>query len=233
MIIGGILAGGIGSRMGGNIPKQFLEVAGKPIIVRTIEAYLKCSEIEQIVVAMNMQWMDYCQELLRANGINTEEVLLISGGADRFESMVNITKKCIELGGEDAVLVIHDCARPFVSERIIRDNIEYLSQYDMVTTSVPTIDTVILSEDQKTSTSVPNRSHVFQDQGPQSFVAGEFLQLMESIPAEERSLYMEAGRLYLHCGKTVGIVPGDRMNFKITTDFDLKFAEFLLKEGQE
>ena len=231
MIVGGMLAGGSGSRMkAAAMPKQFLEIAGVPIIVRTLWAFEAEERIEFCVIAMNPQWVEYCEQLLPRFGIDMSRIRLIHGGAERFSSMRNIVQYCAEVWGKETVLVIHDCARPFVSKRILADNIEMLEQFDMVTTSVPTIDTVLLSDDGKRSSRVPNRSEVFLDQGPQTFVAGEFLDLVQAAPPEKLQEYMEAGRLYLESKKSVGIVTGDRMNFKITTEFDLRFAEYLMQD---
>jgi 2-C-methyl-D-erythritol 4-phosphate cytidylyltransferase len=101
----------------------------------------------------------------------------------------------------------------------------------MVTTSLPTIDTVIIAEDGRTETSVPVRSTVFCDQGPQTFRLEEFKRLQSALSPEETAALIEAGKMYLAAGKRVGIVPGDRMNFKITTEFDLALAECLLRDG--
>ena len=128
-------------------------------------------------------------------------------------------------------LVSHDCARPFVSQRILSDCLTALQYYDMVTTSIPTIDTVLISKDGKRSDCVPERTTVFCDQGPQVFVVDQFLKMVDSLSQQEKSRYMEAGKLYLDQGLTVGIVEGDRFNFKLTTPFDMVLAETLIKEG--
>ncbi|MBE6776523.1 MAG: 2-C-methyl-D-erythritol 4-phosphate cytidylyltransferase [Ruminococcaceae bacterium] len=224
----GILAGGIGSRMESKIPKQFLKIAGIPIIVRTINAFLSSKYIDKVILAMNPQWMDYGVNLLKEYDVDTSKIIIISGGTTRFLSMVNIVDACISDSGEDNYLCIHDCARPFVSQKIIADNFNLLKDYDMVTTSIPTIDTVIIAEDGKESTCVPERSTIFCDQGPQTFNVKQFKDIQNTLTQAETDAYMEAGRMYLEKGYHVGIVEGDRMNFKITTEFDLTFAELLL-----
>lgn len=224
----GILAGGIGSRMESKIPKQFLKIAGIPIIVRTINAFLSSKHIDKVILAMNPQWMDYCINLLKEFDVDTSKIIIISGGTTRFLSMVNIVDACISDSGEDNYLCIHDCARPFVSQKIIADNFMLVKDYDMVTTSIPTIDTVIIAEDGKESTCVPERSTIFCDQGPQTFNVKQFKDIQNNLTQAETDAYMEAGRMYLEKGYHVGIVEGDRMNFKITTEFDLTFAELLL-----
>lgn len=233
----GILAGGIGSRMESKVPKQFLKIADVPILVRTVNAFSENKNIDKIILAMNPQWMDYCLDMLKSYGIESDKIIIITGGATRFLSMVNIVDSAIEdLGGspsENDYLCIHDCARPFVSSKIISDNIKKAAEYDMVTTSVPTIDTVLISEDGKESTRVPERSTIFCDQGPQTFNIKQFKEIQNNLTQEETDSYMEAGRMYLEKGYRVGIVEGDRMNFKITTEFDMVLAELLLKNKKE
>lgn len=235
MNFAGILAGGIGSRMERDIPKQFLDIAGVPIVVRTLRTFLAAPEVNRVVLAMNPQWMDYCKDLLGKHGIDLGKIDIVSGGESRFLSMAAIVDHCIAFRGaafeEDDLVCIHDCARPFVSPRIIADNFALVADYDMVTTSLPTIDTVIIAEDGRTETSVPVRSTVFCDQGPQTFRLKAFKRLQAALSPEETAALIEAGKMYLKANKRVGIVTGDRMNFKITTEFDLTLAECLLRNG--
>ena len=230
----GILAGGIGSRMESKVPKQFLKIADIPIVVRTVRTFLSSPNIDKVILAMNPQWMDYCKDMLTEYGIDISKIIIITGGATRFLSMVNIVDAAIEdLGGtptENDFLCVHDCARPFVSQRIVEDNFTLVKDYDMVTTSLPTIDTVLIAEDGKESTCVPERSTVFCDQGPQTFNIKQFNDIQIGLTQAETDSYMEAGRMYLEKGFHVGIVTGDRMNFKITTEFDMVLAELLLRE---
>lgn len=232
----GILAGGISKRMESAIPKQFLEIGGIPILLRTLNRFLSAPSVEKVVLAMNPQWMDYCRNLLAKHGIATDRLLIVSGGETRFLSMVNIVEACIADRGknfsENDLLCIHDCARPFVSDKIIAENFAAIGEFDMVTTSVPTIDTVLVSEDGKTCTAVPDRSTIFCDQGPQTFRLGQFRDLQRQLSDEENHVFIEAGIMYRKFGLREGIVPGDRMNFKITTPFDMVLAEALLAQTE-
>jgi 2-C-methyl-D-erythritol 4-phosphate cytidylyltransferase len=218
------------------IPKQFLKIGELPILVRTLKKFLSAGSVAKVVLAMNPQWMDYCRNMLAEYGIDTSRLVIISGGETRFLSMVNIVEACIRDRGaeltEDDLLCIHDCARPFVTEKIIADNFAAIGEFDMVTTSVPTIDTVLISQDGKSCTNVPDRSTIFCDQGPQTFRLMQFRSLQKQLSDEENMSFIEAGRMYRKFGLREGIVPGDRMNFKITTAFDLVLAEALIREGK-
>lgn len=233
MNFGGILAGGIGSRMSnGGLPKQLMNVGGVPVLVRTIRAFLACKRIDFVFVAMNAVWRDYAEKLIDEHRIDRNRVSLVDGGETRFDSLINLSKACQGKSLSDSVLLNHDCARPFVSQRILDDCLTMVDDYDMVTTSIPTIDTVLVSKDGKRSDCVPERSTIFLDQGPQAFRVNQFLALVDSLTIEERGRYMEAGRLYLDKGLSVGIVTGERTNFKLTTPFDVVLAEAMIKEGQ-
>lgn len=232
MIFAGILAGGSGTRMNKSIPKQFLKISDKPIIIRTLNTFLGIERIDKVIVAINNSWYQYCLKLFEEYGIDTEKVILTDGGDTRFDSLVNIALKAKEISNlNEDILISHDCARPFVSERIILDNIEKVKYYDAITTSVPTIDTVLISKDGKTSDDVPIRSNIFLDQGPQTFKVHKFLSIFKELSSEKKNTYMEIGKLFLDNKLKVGIVEGDRKNFKVTTEIDLKYSEFLLKEG--
>ncbi len=236
MNFAGILAGGIGSRMESSVPKQFLKIGDTPIVIRTLNTFLNEKCIDKVILAMNPQWEDYCKEMLAEYGVDTSRVEIIHGGTSRFLSMVNIVKKAMEiLGGnltENDMMLIHDCARPFVSSRIINDNYVMAKDYDMVTTSVPTIDTVLIAEDGKQSTLVPNRETVFLDQGPQTFKIKQFDDIFVTLTEQEIDSYMEAGRMYLEKNLAVGIVKGERTNFKITTEFDMLLCNMMIQDGQ-
>lgn len=230
MNIAGILAGGTGSRMGASVPKQFLEVGGIPIIIRVINRFINNKNIDLTIIAMNTEWMDYCHKLMTKWDVDTDKVMLIKGGESRFESLYNISKKASEID-KSSVVISHDCARVFVSDSIIDNNFKMIETVDCITTAVPTIDTVLISKNGITSDSVPERKTIFLDQGPQTYRAIEFIRIADSLTTEKKAAYMEAGRMYIDAGLKVGIVEGERTNFKMTTDFDIKYGEFLLSEG--
>lgn len=231
MITAGILAGGTGTRMGADKPKQFLDIGGIPVIVRTVRRFLGHPDIQKVVIAMNAEWIEYSINLLGKYGITTKDVTIVEGGNTRFESLIALANACVKAAGdEECIMINHDCARPFVSGRIISDNVSMVKDFDMVTTSMPTIDTVLMSSDGMTSDCVPERSTVFLDQGPQTVDARRFLDLVATLSPDEKEKYMEAGRLYIDKGLKVGIVKGERENFKLTTKFDMCLAEMLIAE---
>ncbi|MDP4132466.1 MAG: D-ribitol-5-phosphate cytidylyltransferase [Bacillota bacterium] len=232
MIFAGVLAGGKGTRLESSIPKQFIEIEGIPLIVRTLKTFLSVESFNKVIVSMNKDWVDYCLNLFSEYDMPMDRLEVILGGETRFESLYNVTLKAAKLsGGKDDIIVTHDCARLFVSKRILEDNIRDIENYDAVTTAIPTIDTILHTPDGKVSTDVPVRKELWLDQGPQSYKVAQFLEMADKLTSMEREKYMEAGKLYIDSGLKVGLVMGDRYNFKITNDIDLKYAAFLLREG--
>lgn len=233
MIFAGILAGGSGSRMeSANVPKQFLRVCGEPIFIRTLKAFLSVDKIDKIIVSTNPEWEQKYVDLMDEFSIDNERVVLVNGGETRFLSLVNVSKKANEIDpSSEAIIITHDCARMFVSKRIIEDNLELVKKYDMVTTSIPVIDTILQSDDGENISSVPNRSKLWADQGPQTYRTAQFLKYVSMIPEADIPSYIEAGKVYLSHNRKIGIVKGERFNFKVTNDIDLQYAEFLLKGG--
>lgn len=233
MIFAGILAGGIGSRMeNATQPKQFLEVSGVPILIRTLNTFLSIKQIDKIIISINIDWVWKYEEILDTYKIDRNKVILANGGNTRFTSLINIAKKAKELNSDNnSIIITHDCARLFVSKKIIENNISAMKKYNIVTTSLPVIDTVLSSNDGKSTTEVLDRSKLFNDQGPQTFFVNTFLDYIAKLPEERYPEFIEAGKLFLEHGEKIGIIEGSRYNFKITNDFDLKYAEFILKEG--
>lgn len=233
MIFAGILAGGSGSRMEtATMPKQFLRVCGVPIFIRTLKTFLSVTKIDKVIVSTNPEWEQTYVDLMDEFNIDKEKVVLVKGGETRFLSLVNVTKKANELDpSSEAIIITHDCARLFVSSRIIEDNLTSVKDYDMVTTSIPVIDTILQSDDGKSSSVVPDRSKLWADQGPQTYRVSKFLKYVDMIPEADIPSYIEAGKVYLSHNRKIGIVKGERFNFKVTNDIDLQYAEFLLKGG--
>lgn len=233
MIYAAILAGGVGSRMGGGeLPKQFMEIGKKPILIRTIEAFLGRAEIDHIVVAVTKGWLDHAEELLENHFGENERLSVTVGGSDRLGSLVNACAALsarFEVGSED-ILLTHDAARPFVAAETIAENIALMASYDCVTTAVPAIDTILCSENGADVTDIPERKTMFAVQTPQTFRLTELASAIASLTEEEKAILTDGAKIYLLKGKTVGIAKGTSENIKITEPKDLAFAEALLQK---
>lgn len=236
MIYAAILAGGIGSRMkSGTTPKQFMEICGKPLLIHTLEPFLRCSEIDHIVIAATRGWLDYTEDLLEEYFGSEERLSVTVGGSDRLESLVNA---CAALSSRYAVteadlLLTHDGARPFVTEEMIRKNIALMERYDCVTTAVPAIDTILCSDDGETVKSIPPRQTMFSVQTPQTFRLAELVSAVETLGEEEKASLTDGAKIYLLRGKSVGIAVGASENIKITEPKDKALAESLINAKKD
>ena len=186
-VFAAVLAGGIGTRMG-NIekPKQFMEVAGKPIIIHTIEKFAVHAEFEAVLVLTPKQWVKHTQDLIRKYIPSSIRICVMEGGADRNETLMNAIRFIESEFGmdEETVIVTHDSVRPFVSHRIIEENIRAGIEYDACDTVVSATDTIVESEDGEIISVIPDRSKMYQGQTPQTFKAKLLKDTYESLTDE-------------------------------------------------
>ena len=225
MAAAGIVAGGTGSRMGGNMPKQFLDLCGKPVMVHTVERFLESPFISAVIVGVNPDWYDYMQGLIKQ--YFPEKVFLTKGGSDRNGTIVNIINYAKqELGmRDDEILVTHDAVRPFVTERMIEESIAALENCDICTAAVQATDTMVISSDGKNADDFPDRSLMYRVQTPQTFRMGGFISMLETVSPQMREKITDACSLFKMNGKTVRIICGEESNIKLTYPADFRMAE--------
>lgn len=235
MVIAGIVAGGVGTRMGRNIePKQFMSLSGKPIIIHTIEKFLVCPQIDYVIVGVHADWLYLLNDLLLKYLKGTDKVKVTVGGSNRNETIINIIDKAKTLGDIDdnTILVTHDAVRPFVSLRIINENIKAALEYGVCDTAYKATDTIIQSENQVYITDIPVRNTMYQGQTPQTFKIQLFEEVYSSMSNEELQIVTDACKLFHLRGHKVYLVEGDVKNFKITYPFDLKVAHTMVGEKE-
>ena len=169
-----ILAGGIGARVGGNTPKQLLPLSdGRSVLEHAVNAFEQSPCIDEVCIVMHPDYIAYAEQMLLANAWQKVRHI-IPGGKERWESSVNAIRrlgdKAIrrEAKGEDVNLLLHDAARPFVSQDIIARVCEALEQHEAVTVAIPSTDTVYEMVDGKVAR-IPQRSTIMRAQTPQAF----------------------------------------------------------------
>lgn len=234
MVFGVILAGGVGSRMG-NVekPKQYLKVGNKPIIIHTIEKFFVHDAFEKLIVLCPRQWVENTKNLVKKYlREGAEHVAVIEGGSTRNETIMNsINYIDREYGVDDDTLIVtHDSVRPFLTYRIIEENIKYGMEYGAADTVIPATDTIVESTDGMTITSVPNRKAMYQGQTPQTFNAKKLRELYLSLTEEEKEILTDASKIFVIKGEKVYLVQGEVFNIKITYPYDLRVAESLIQE---
>ena len=234
MIFGAILAGGKGTRMGIDKPKQFLMLGNKPIIIHTIEKFLVCDRIDKVFVGVHPDWVDYTEDLI-GRYIHTDKALsIVPGGKDRNGTIFNIVDQIeSEYGENDShIIVTHDSVRPFVTHRIIEENVKYAKEFGATDTVIPATDTIVTSTDHQCITEIPDRSLMYQGQTPQSFHAKKLRELYEGLTREEKEILTDACKILVLKGEKVHLVEGEVFNIKITYPYDIRVAKSILGGGQ-
>ena len=230
MIFGAILAGGTGSRMGLDKPKQFLMLGDKPIIIHTIEKFLLCNKIDQVYVGIHPDWIDYTQDLIDKYISIDKTVVLVPGGSDRNSTIFNVVDAIEKEFGENEehIIVTHDSVRPFVTLRIIEENIEAAREYGACDTVVGAVDTIVVSEDGKAISNIPDRRMMFQGQTPQSFKMSMIKKLYYDLTETEKEILTDACKICCVRNVPVKLVRGEVSNMKITTIDDMKMAKAMI-----
>jgi len=212
-----IVAGGIGSRMNSDLPKQFMEINSKPVIVHTIEKFLSLNQNLQLVVVMHPEWVDYWIDV-KNKWLSDVGVLLALGGDTRFNSV----KNGLELINTDLVAV-HDAARPLVSLDVIR------MAYNSARLNKAVIPVIAVSSSlrkiAKNSSKHVNRADYKVVQTPQVFAT----QLIkEAYKTEFQTHFTDDASVVENLGQEITLVDGNEENIKITTQIDLTIAKYLL-----
>lgn len=217
-----VLAGGTGKRMNSDIPKQYLEINGKPILAYSLEAFQN-SQVDSIVVVCKAGDEDHIQkEFVDKYHINKVTAICV-GGKERYNSVYNGLKAC----GETDYVLIHDGARPYVSDSIIRRNMEEVVKYQAVVTAVVATDTIKIADDEGYVVSTPVRKNCYAMQTPQTFeydliyeAYDKYINALEA--GEEIQVTDDAQVMELYMKKRVKLIEGEYTNIKITNPSDIK-----------
>lgn len=232
MIYGVVLAGGVGSRMGDvGKPKQYLLIGDKPILIHTLEKFYMQSEFEKVLVLCPQEWLTHTKNLIKKYIADTaDRIVVLTGGDTRNETIMNAIGYIEEQGNldEETIIVTHDSVRPFVTQRILEENIRYAKEYGACDTAVAATDTIVCSEDNKIISEIPERRKMYQGQTPQTFKALKLKNLYHALSPEEKELLTDAAKIFVMKGEKVHIVDGEVFNIKITYPYDLRVAEALI-----
>ena len=232
MVFAAVFAGGIGSRMGNSdTPKQYLELGTKPVIIHTIEKFFINEKIDEIIVLCPKAWVAHTQDLIGKYLPSGKKISVIPGGATRngtLENAIEFIENNYETD-EKTVIVTHDAVRPFLTHRIIEENVEAALKYGACDTVIPATDTIVESENGKMISSIPDRSKMYQGQTPQSFRLKELERVLSSLSNDEKAILTDACKIFSIKNREVYMVSGEVFNIKITYPYDLKVAHTLLK----
>ena len=231
MICAAILAGGIGTRLKQNKPKQFVNINNKPILVHSVETFINIVKIDKIIVSSPKVCMDRTKELMNEYFPQNDRIVVIEGGSTRNGTILNSIQYMKKQNCEkDSILVTHDASRIFVSEKLIEDSIKYAIKFGAASAVIPATDVIFESKEEEKLTNIPLRKYLFHAQTPQSFNIDKFLKIYEDLSEDEIALLDEAMMLFYLRGANVKLFNGDQGNFKITRPFDITLAETIFKE---
>ena len=225
-----ILAGGSGTRVNSDIPKQFVNLSGKMMIVHSMQPFAELSLIDNIQIVAGESYRDMIEDALIDETEISEKLLgFTDPGENRQLSIFNALKDIEKMGLGDKVehCIIHDAARPFVTKEIITECFEALEKHDGAMPVLPTNDTVYFSRTGERVDELLNRNTIFAGQAPEAFDYKKYLKANEELLPDKILLIKGSTEPAIMAGMDVAMIPGDQRNFKVTTDVDLERAEEL------
>ena len=224
MNIGLVLAGGTGTRLGADIPKQYIEVHGKMIIDYCLETMEHSNDIAEVWIVADEMWREHIKKVDKFKGYACP-------GRNRQLSIYNGLKAIEEsLTGEEKEVnvLVHDAARPFLTEKLIRECVKAVEGHDGVLPVLPMKDTVYYSEDGKVISSLINRDKLYAGQAPELFRLQPYIQANEALLPDKILLVNGSTEPAIMAGMDIVMIPGDENNYKITTKTDMKrFTEMM------
>jgi 2-C-methyl-D-erythritol 4-phosphate cytidylyltransferase len=218
-------AGGTGTRMGGTVPKQFLELDGKPILYYTLKTLQDCGIIsELILVVPEKEYDNTCTDWLGKPEIVTKVVV---GGEKRQDSVFN---GFCELSPQTEIVLVHDGVRPFLSHQMIQESVDAAREYGAAITAIPVNDTIKKVDDSGLVSKTVDREGLWRVQTPQVF-RYELLEEAFKKANSEKFYGNDEGTLIEHLGKPVKVVEGSEQNIKITRPEDLRLSEIFISKA--
>lgn len=217
-----IVAGGSGSRMQSEIPKQFLLLDGKPILMHTLEAFAKCPLNPELILVLNIHQHQYWEELCATHSFHIKHTL-VKGGDQRFHSVKNGLKAIKGKG----IVAIHDAVRPLISESLILRSFAAAEANGNAVVGIKPTDSV-RSIDAAGKTTALNRADLLMIQTPQTF---SIEVLRKAYQQPFRNEFTDDASVVEYSGSTINIIEGTRENIKITYPEDLEIATIFIKKG--
>lgn len=231
-----IFAGGSGARMGSGLPKQFIEVDGKPIIIHTMEIFEEHSQVDAIYVACKEDYIPRLEKLVRRFMLSKVKKI-VPGGTTGQDSILHALQAAKAGEGEDNIVMIHDGVRPCITSEVIDANLRSVQEYGSAITCTKFFETPIVSHGGSVVEESLDRSSFYTAQAPQSFILSDVLAAHEQIRRDNPTYegIIDTCTLMRAIGREVYLVEGNRGNIKVTTPEDLYVFRAMLeyRETQE
>lgn len=224
-----IFAGGIGKRMNTTgIPKQFLKLYGKEIIVYTLEIFENNQNIDGIVISCLKEKIEDLRKIIEKNNLK-KVVSIVPGGNTGQESIYNGLKEIEKRYSKNDIVLIHDGVRPLINNETVNNNIELVKQKGNAITTAPAIETIIkLEEEKDVIKDIFNRSECYMARAPQSFFLGDILEKHRRAIKDKKFDFIDSASLMSYYGESLNILNGPVENIKITTPSDFYIFKAIL-----
>ena len=227
MTIALLIAGGVGARMGQDIPKQFLHIQDKPVIVYTMERFQNNPFIDGVVVVTLPSWIAFVEAYAKQFGI-TKLKGVVAGGETGHDSIHNGVVEIARQFPQDTVVMIHDAIRPMIDNDVIADNLSVYREKGNATTVIPCVEVIFKSDVPTESNEVLDRSKVWRTQTPQTFRLDRLLWAHDEVVKRKLPSPVATCHLFSMLGETVYFSKGSEKNIKLTTMDDIEIFKALL-----
>lgn len=229
-----IFAGGVGSRMRSkDLPKQFLNLHDKPIIIHTLEVFENSSEIDAIVIACVEGWIDYLEKLVKKYNI-TKVKKIVPGGETGQDSIFNGLKAAEKIGNRDEdIVLIHDGVRPLIRTKTIHDDIVSVREHGSAITSIKVKETILIVDGNEKIVDVPNRAQSRLARAPQCFYLRDILAAHEKARKNGKHDFIDSCSMMKYYGHELYLVDGPQENIKVTTPDDFYTMRALLDARED
>lgn len=217
-----ILSGGKGTRLGSDVPKQYIEVYGRPIISYSIKCLSEHGGIDAILIVADSLWYEQIEKWLQVFDINHKFWGFAGQGSNRQLSIYNGLEAIKAYTNDTDSVLVHDAARPLLSAKQISDCLEAINGHDGVLPVLPMKDTVYSSVDGSTVTSLLNRKEIYAGQAPELFRFGKYYEANRCLLPDQILQINGSTEPAILAGMDIAIINGDENNFKITTKADLE-----------
>lgn len=222
-----LLAGGVGKRMKSELPKQFIEVNGKPIIAYSIENFQRNIQIDKIVVVCVKEWIEHLIEIIKKYNLTKVE-WIIEGGNTGHDSIRNGVFFLKDKIAEDDYIIVHDAVRPILPQKAIDEVIKVAHEKGNASSSIACHPPIVYTEDFESGISDVDREHVMLTASPQVFKYSLALKCYEQAELENKHDFTFTSSLLIHCGERVYFAKGTTSNIKVTQKEDLALFKALL-----
>ena len=227
-----LLSGGIGTRISSDIPKQYIRIAGHMIVTHALSVLLDSDHIDAVYIVAEQEWRDPILEDVKDTGLDTGRIQgFAPPGKTRQLSILNAMQLISKDSQEKDTILIHDAARPLLTEELLEKCYKALSGHDGVMPVLPMKDTVYLSDDRKSVSELLDRSKVFAGQAPELFYFKPYYEANMKLMPDKILEINGASEPAVMAGMDIVMIPGDERNFKVTTDADMERFRRIMEDA--